>query len=343
MKKIWLFLLVIICMSLTACLETSASEELLSEDIQVQAADDEVEEISEEQETSETDESKESADENLEATTPVTEEESETVVASEDSAEVDITDSLAALQTVLDSDSRMIEEELGRELYQCHTSQENALDFTGEWMRTNVVRGFEAKLTISNQDAEGFDVEGYVLWYSHSGELEDGHAYFITENVAVYEFYNDVLETYAYLLFYMDQDVMKIYATGADADFGLGANCFWQGEYVNGEPTYTNENVVQDNFTEEELAQICELIGEERYESMFITTMEYGTLMKENCVLENGAKATYYNSFIYGIADYNHFTLLLDEKGEIYIEIGPDNEFFSTMEGIIEIPEYEIE
>ena len=101
--------------------------------------------------------------------------------------------------------------------------------------------------------------------------------------------------------------------------------------------------MVQDNFSEETLAQIHELIGDERYESMFITTMENGALMQENCVLANGTKATYYNSFIYGIADYNHFILLIDENGEIYIEIGPENEVFSTVEGVTELPEYVIE
>lgn len=264
-------------------------------------------------------------------------------VWSDVNANENLEDAIVSLQNLLESDSPMFEEELGRKLYECRTSQTNAVNFTGEWKRTNVVRAFEANLTISNQDAEGFDVEGYVFWYSHSGELEDGHAYFVTENVAVYEFYNDVLETYAYLLFYIDGDVMQIYATGVDADFGLGANCFWQGEYVKGEPSYTNETVVQDNFSEETLAQIHELIGDERYESMFITTMENGALMQENCVLANGTKATYYNSFIYGIADYNHFTLLIDENGEIYIEIGPENEVFSTVEGVTELPEYVIE
>ncbi len=274
---------------------------------------------------------------------PDVEQESEAAVVSSESSEVSSEDPMVSLQNLLDGNSSRFEEELGRKLYEDRAPQAEAVDFTGEWMRTNVVRAFEAKLTISNQDAEGFDVEGYVFWYSHSGVLEDGHAYFVTENVAVYEFYNDILETYAYLLFYMDGDVMQIYATGADAAFLLGANCFWQGEYVKGEPSYTNETVVQDNFSEETLAQIHELIGDERYESMFITTIEYGTLMRENCVLANGTKATYYHSFIYGIATYNIFTLLIDENGEIYIRIGPDSEFFSTVEGVTKLPEYEIE
>ena len=273
------------------------------------------------------------------AKTPNAEQESEAVDVSEISSE----EAMVSLQNLLDGDSFSFEEELGRKLYECRTSQTKAVDFTGEWMRTNVIRAYEAKLIISNQDAEGFDVEGYVFWFSHSGVLEDGHAYFVTENVAVYEFYNDISETYAYLLFYIDGDVMQIYATGADADFGLGVNCFWQGEYVKGEPSYTNETVVQDNFSEETLAQIHELIGDERYESMFITTLECGTLLRENCVLENGTKATYYHSWIYGIACYNIFTLLIDENGEIYIRIGPDSEFFSTVEGVTELPEYEIE
>ncbi len=343
-KYIYVMLVVVVVMMvLFGCGEntTTAVEQEPEAVIMSEESTDDV--IASDENPDENSSSEESSAEDLDATTAVTEEDSETIVMGEESTEADITEPLVALQTVLDGDSSMLDEELGRKLYQCHTSQANAVDFTGEWMRTNVVRAFEAKLTISNQDAEGFDVEGYVFWYSHSGVLEDGHAYFVTENVAVYEFYNDVLETYAYLLFYMDQDVMQIYATGADAAFLLGANCFWQGEYVKGEPSYTNETVVQDNFSEETLAQIHELIGDERYESMFITTLEYGTFMRENCVLANGTKATYYHSWIYGIATYNIFTLLIDENGEIYIRIGPESEFFSTVEGITELPEYEIE
>ena len=51
-------------------------------------------------------------------------------------------------------------------------------------------------------------------------------------------------------------------------DFEAGANCFWHGEYVQGEPVYENVNVMHDTFTEEELETIGNLLGEEQFEEM---------------------------------------------------------------------------
>ncbi|MBR4965073.1 MAG: hypothetical protein IKY53_01120 [Lachnospiraceae bacterium] len=247
---------------------------------------------------------------------------------------------LETLKNLFAGEDLMFETELGKELFQCSEPQENAVDFTGEWSRTNVILSYESNLIISNQDEEGFDVSGETYWYAHMGELYGEHAYFLTENVAILEYYNESLETYSYLLFRMEDGTLWVYATGAGADFEAGANCFWHGEYVQGEPVYENVNVMQDTFTEEELETIGTLLGEEQFEDMFVFTTENGSVIEENCTLADGTAAIFYNAFVPGIANYNYYNLLIDANGAIYIEIGPDGMFYSTVDGLTEMPQY---
>ncbi len=267
-------------------------------------------------------------------------EESSVEGVSEVAGDEDRNHALEALSDFFAGEDLMFESDWGKELFPCSKAQENAEDFTGEWSRTNVILPYEAYLTISNQDAEGFDVSGETYWYAHMGELYGERAYFLTENVAILEYYNESLETYSYLLFRMEDGTLRVYATGAGADFEAGANCFWHGEYVQGEPVYENVNVMQDTFTEEELETIGNLLGEEQFEEMFVFTTENGSVIEENCTLADGTAATFYNAFVPGVANYNYYNLLIDVNGAIYIEIGPDGMFYSTVDGLTEMPQY---
>ena len=116
---------------------------------------------------------------------------------SEESQEIDyvsdmtLEEALAALDAPETQESLYFEEEVGKVLYNAVTPQENAMDFTGEWNRTNVPTYHYGKITISNQDETGFDVDGAFLWYANGGDIMNERAYFVTENLAIYEIYND--------------------------------------------------------------------------------------------------------------------------------------------------------
>lgn len=262
---------------------------------------------------------------------------------SEPVSEENTNEASETLKNLFAGENLMFETELGKELFQCSEPQENAVDFTGEWSRTKVIRPYEAYLTISNQDAEGFDVSGETYWYAHMGNLYEERAYFVSENGAVLEYYNESLETYSYLIFLLEDGNLRVWATGTGADFEAGANCFWHGEYVQGEPVYEHVNVMQDTFTEEELETIGNLLGEEQFEEMFVFTTENGSVIEENCTLADGTAATFYNAFVPGVANYNYYNMLIDANGEIYLEIGPDGMFCSTVDGVDSMPEYTVE
>lgn len=281
-------------------------------------------------------------EENSEAVTGELQEETSEEKESEPASEERTNEAMEGLENLFAGEDLMFETELGKSLFQCRAAQEHAVDFTGEWSRTNVIRSYESYLTISNQDAEGFDVSGETYWYAHMGELYGERAYFLTENVAILEYYNESLEIYSYLLFHMKEESLWVYATGVDANFEMGANCFWHGEYVQGEPVYENISVMQETYTETELEAIGALLGEEQYEDMFVFTTENGTLITENVTLADGTAATFYQAFVPGIANYNYYNLLIDGNGVIYLEIGPDGVFYCTVAGGDFMPEYTI-
>lgn len=235
----------------------------------------------------------------------------------------------------------LFDREVAEELYMLRNNQENAAEFEGTWNRTNVVRGEGAEIEITNQDETGFLFDGMFMYYSHSGGVS-AMAEFITENVAIHRMYDwEMKKSEEYLLFCRTEEGMKIYATTGDSGkLGFGAGCRADGEYVQGEPVYTNGTAMNDNFTVEEQTAICNLLGPDIYENVFEFCVEYGYLGAYECVLEDGAKAVYYEAFMPTMGGYA-FELLKCENGDLYclIEHGPG--WFTTVEEALEFPAFE--
>lgn len=250
----------------------------------------------------------------------------------------------------LSTDSLVIEENIGEALYYYASPQEDAMDFTGEWNRTNVPTYHYGHMDISNQDENGFQIDGDWMWFSHSGVIEEGTAYLVTENIAVYRIYNEYVtedgyqgfaNEYEYIVFERTEDGLFLYATASGGAIGAGANCFVEGEYINGEPEYTNANILKETYTEEQLTAIKELVGEELYEDIFVLTTEYGQIEYSSCQLEDDSLGTFYSAYIPGIADYNFYNLIICDNGDIYCEIGPDGDFYTNVDAVSNMPEYE--
>ena len=115
--------------------------------------------------------------------------ETELPAAGEEAVLPDMTfeEALAVVDDPKTRESLYFEEEVGMALYKARTPQENALDFTGEWNRTNVPTYYSGKVTITNQDEYGFDVNGFFFWFAHTGDIMNERAYFVTEDLALYE------------------------------------------------------------------------------------------------------------------------------------------------------------
>lgn len=346
-KSIWIFVIVIMAVGLLACNgqqggvteETSdVSETIIDEENSVTPEDDEESNISSEQK-----------EENM----PQSEQDS----VEDYIPDMTLEEALAVLEEPETRESLYFKEEVGMALYNARTPQENAMDFTGEWSRTNVPTYHCAEVTISNQDENGFDVNGTFFWYSHTGDIINERAYFVTEDLAIYEIhdewvyelyegeygdlYKEYWKPYEYIAFQRVGDELLIYATGAGGQLGyFSANCWASGEFVQGEPAYTNANILAETYTESQLEQIRSLVGEELYEKVFVTTTEHGSVTVEECVLEDGTFGKEYHSYIMGVADYHFYRIYIFENGDIYGEIGPDDLFFTNVSGVTEVPKY---
>ena len=249
----------------------------------------------------------------------------------------------------LSTDTFVIEKNIGEALYYYASPQRDAVDFTGEWNRTNVPTYYYGYMDISNQDKSGFQVVGDFMWFSHSGIIE-GKAYLVTRDIAVYRFYNEYAaeddyqgygNEYEYIVFEKTANGLFVYATGSGGTIGAGANCFVEGEYVSGDPVYTNANILKETYTDAQLAAIEKLVGEELYEDIFVITTENGRLEYSSCQLEDDSLGMVYSSYIPGIADYNYYNLIICDNGDIYCEIGPDGDFYTNVDNVTEMPDYE--
>ena len=281
--------------------------------------------------------------------------ETELPAAGEEAVLPDMTfeEALAVVDDPKTRESLYFEEEVGMALYKARTPQENALDFTGEWNRTNVPTYYSGKVTITNQDEYGFDVNGIFFWFAHTGDIMNERAYFVTEDLALYEIpqeylgdeddeiYNKYWSPYEYIAFRRVGDEMLIYATGAGGALGyFSMNATPTGEFVKGEPVYTNADILAETYTTAQLEQIRTLVGDEAYEDVFVNTTEYGAVTVEECVMDDGTAATEYYGIVYGVAGYSQYVILSCENGDLYCLLwGPEYKLYSNVEGATEMPE----
>lgn len=230
-----------------------------------------------------------------------------------------------------------------KDLYQRKGAQADALDFSGEWNRTNVVTGIAGSVWISNQDEEGFDFSGEFYYYSHSGEIE-GRAYFVEDDLAIYQYEDEYADEEAeeeFIAFVRTDEGMEIRTTGSSWELGFGMNVFADGGYILGEPEYTNANILAETFSEEELAKIEQMLGTEGYEEYFVFTVEYGAITTSDCIVEDGQEAVYYEAFLPTMGGYE-FTMLICEDGSIYFYSGSDLGWQTNVSGAIDFPGYEM-
>ena len=318
-KQIYLLASILVALSLSACQNVSGSAEsqaIAQEDAQPQVS---TEEPTDTEETTDTDEPSDT-----EANTPAAEENVQPLDLS-------------------GYDLQYGQREEFVKIYEQVQTVDQAENFEGTWHRTDTASSLGAELTITEQTVEGFSFVGDFWYYSHSGWME-GSALFVAPNVAVYEYINDWGEeiTSEYLVFEKTAEGMKVYASAASADLGFGMNVFADGNYINGEPVYTNATVFDDNFSVEVQAQMQALLGEMNYEECFKFPTEMGILTSTPATLEDGSSATYYDVFVPTMGGYE-YRLLVCENGAVYFYSDANGiGFQTTVAGAGDFPAYEL-
>lgn len=191
---------------------------------------------------------------------------------------------------------------------------DEAESFVGEWNRTDIHSSYEGFIMIENQDEEGFDFEGGFCYYSHSGDIA-GKAYYLSKNTAICKF-DEYGET-EYIMFQLKDGRLVVSATAGSSTLGLGMNVSVDGEYITGEPFYTNATILEDTFKQEDLDSLKSTLGEEVYEDCFAWVVRTGILTETECVLEDGTQAKFYEAFVPTMGGYE-FELLIVEDGRWY-------------------------
>ena len=166
-------------------------------------------------------------------------------------------------------------------LYAKKKAVEAVPEVSGEWSRTDVHNSLSAWITISDVTKEGFDFSVEASYYSHSGNMED-HAFWVTGDVAVCKFEDEGGGESHYVLFVWQDDRLKVYASESSGSFGFGMNVTMDGDYVTGEPTYTNADILKNTFSDAQLDFLKEKLSESDYENFIFITENGGVSIEED-------------------------------------------------------------
>ena len=211
-------------------------------------------------------------------------------------------------------------------LYESRQYMPDHAEFAGQWKRTVVHSSLSADIVIEKSDGEGFDFSGEFYYYSHSGEVA-GKAFFVSENQAIYKQSeeNDIDKEPAFIGFSVNDTCLTVITSGFIE--GMGMNVSVNGDYIHDEPYYTNGNVVAENFSEDDLLQLRELLQEETYNELFLNNTEIGNVTSEAVKLSDGTISRHIECFVPTMGD--GYDLLITEDGRYYF-FHENSDLFAT-------------
>ena len=199
------------------------------------------------------------------------------------------------------------DKELFEKLYSMSTPCEDVPDWAGAWNRTNVHSSFSGVIDISDVDANGFRFTAEESYYSHSGWME-WDAKFVTDKCAIAKY--DEWTEEEYIAFIIQDEGLVVIATGSSANLGFGMNVSIDGEYTKTEPFYTNADVLNETFSEEELSALQTHLPEEYYEDFFLFSTTNGVVTDTQS--DNGDRTI--ESFVPTMGGYGYSLIISGEK-----------------------------
>ena len=187
-------------------------------------------------------------------------------------------ESVSEVETLLENIRNGASEELCQELYENQISVSIVPDIVKQWNRTDVHSSHSAVLDVKAVDNTGFVFKLDAYYYYHTGNVE-GKAYFVSENCAVFRLEEMELplpeEEYEYIVFVFENDEVTVYASASSAELGLGMNVYVYGSYIDGEPIYTNAEILEETYTDAQLAFLRDNLPADYYDELIFAT-EFG-------------------------------------------------------------------
>ncbi len=147
-----------------------------------------------------------------------------------------------------------------------------AVDFTGEWHRTEVYIARPSTIEITDQTETGFTFSLEAYYYSHVGTA-GGSAYFTSKSTAFWrndDSFDDIAT--GCLFFTMEDGSLKIEEEG-QLPFGMNVSAC--GTYTTGEPVYFTNGILEA-LGPERLTLLKETVGED-YEELVGLPLSQGS------------------------------------------------------------------
>lgn len=208
----------------------------------------------------------------------------------------------------------------------------------GEWNRTNCLNGYYGQIQIQKKSDSEFTFTGDFESFAASGCAIEGGSkgYYISENRGIV-IDNEILENQEYgAIFFLEEKdgVLTIGQIGDSMGFGMGVVA--SGEYVQGDPVYTNEHIMEENFDEKTQNSIKDLLekNEIDYKDRFETIVKYGALTvekdsKANFEDDSMKNGIWYDGYI-PHDGYSNFSLFISEEGRLYYTTFTTEDYFAT-------------
>ncbi|MCR4904091.1 MAG: hypothetical protein K6A23_14630, partial [Butyrivibrio sp.] len=217
--------------------------------------------------------------------------------------------------------------------------------FSGKWQRTNCVTGDFATVTIRQNDDNTANVSGFFYDYGNVGSINNATGYYIGDN-KLFVLDEDYETLY---LFSIEDGNMKIIQHGAG---NMGDDVTSIGDYTQDEPQYTDADVIENNFTDEQIETIKTMLDEGGldYTDCFENTLLYGvlTVSKSTATFADGSiqTGTYYEAVAPHGFTYDSYTFIADDGEIYYISTAEDVTefiFLTTNDSVTQMPEIEKE
>lgn len=208
-------------------------------------------------------------------------------------------------------------------------SNEENVDFTGIWNRTEVHSSLGATLEITHQMATSFEFKLTSNYYSIKDTFE-GMAEITSPNTAKFVYGSGT--TQDTITFSIVDNWLEITSIlGGNLDMNSSNTIV--GKFVNEKPVYTNEGVVEEIFDKEgTLMRIRQTIGETLYEDEFLYGFRNGLYSEEKLPTSSVLKGTVYRVYIpttdkdFKILVNDMFVYFYSKNQNIYKSDDPDRQ-----------------
>lgn len=210
-----------------------------------------------------------------------------------------------------------------------HPSNEENIDFTGTWNRTETHSGLKATLEITHQMATSFDFKITSNYYSISDTFS-GLAEITSTNTAKFTYGSG--KTQDTITFTIADGWLEVTSIlGGNLD--MNSSNTIDGKFVKESPTYQNEGIVEELFKQNQLlTRIRQTIGEDLYEDEFLYGFRNGIYTADKQSSSSALQGTVYRVWIpttdkdFKILVNDMFIYFYSKTQDIYKTDDPDRQ-----------------